>query len=213
MRFRRLLGIGLVLWMALPLAGQDAARPWPLPRAEEIALAESAGPAHLVKEATIYALEKEGFVVVRKGTNGFSCLVQRSIPGAQEPLCLDKEGTEAVLPRYLGQARLRAQGLSAEEVQRALADGFLSGKYHAPGRFVISYMLSCENWVPVSATRAIPYPPHVMFYIPNITNEDIGSNSRDPWMPFVVDEGSPHAIVIVRSGEDPAAPRCAQTKK
>lgn len=213
MKLSRLMGLGFVLFAVLPLVGQEEARAWPLPRAEEIALAESAGPANVVKDATIYALEKEGFVVVRKGTNGFSCLVQRSIPGAQEPLCLDKEGTEAVLPRYLGQARLRAQGMSPAEVQQKLAEGFLTGKYRAPGRTVVSYMLSCENWVPVSATRVIPYPPHVMFYIPNITNEAIGSNSQDPWMPFVVDEGSPHAIVIVRTGEDPSAPRCGKVQK
>lgn len=207
MKFRQLVMFILVLLCAAPLTGQEA-RKWPLPRAEEVALAESAGLAHIVQDATIYALEKEGFVVARKGTNGFSCLVQRSIPGAQEPLCLDKEGTEALLPRYLGLARLRAQGLSQAEVQRKLAEGFLSGKYRTPRRAVISYMLSCENWVPVSATQAIPYPPHIMFYVPNLTSADIGGNSQDPWMPFVVDEGSPHAIVIVRVGEDAKAPRC-----
>lgn len=213
MKLNKLIGAGLVLWMALPLAGQGAARAWPLPRAEEIALAESAGPAHLVTDATIYVMEKEGFVKARAGNNGFTCLVVRSVPGAQEPMCFDAEGTAALLPRILELARLRAQGKSAEEVQRALAGGFLSGKYRAPGRAVVSYMLSCENWVPVSATQVIPYPPHVMFYMPNITNEDIGSNSQDPWMPFVVDEGSPHAIVIVRTGEDPSAPRCAKAQK
>jgi hypothetical protein len=204
--------------MTLPLAGQvesktQGARAWPLPRAEEIALAESAGPTHLVKDATIYVLEKEGFVKARPGSNGFTCLVARSLSGSQEPMCFDAEGAATLLPRMLDLARLRAQGKKAEEVQRVLADGFLSGKYRAPKRVVVSYMLSCENWVPVSATQVIPYPPHVMFYIPNVTNADIGSNSQDPWMPFVVDEGSPYAIVIVRTGENPAAPRCAKAKK
>lgn len=206
MKFHPSVMFVLVLLCAMPLVGQEA-RPWPLPRAGEVALAESAGPVHIVKDATIYALEKEGFVVVRKGTNGFTCLVTRTVPGSQEPLCLDGEGTAALLPRYLDAARYRAQGLSPAEVKTKLAEGFLSGKYRAPRQAAFSYMLSCENWVPVSATEVIPYPPHVMFYVPYLTNADIGANFKDPWLPFVVDDG-PHAIVIVRVGEDSSAPRC-----
>ena len=193
-------------------AGQEA-KPAPgalLPEAEEIALAESAGPAHIAKDATIYVMKPEGFVVARRGTNGFTCLVGRSASGTQEPMCFDKEGAAALLPRILDAARLRAQGMSREEIRRKLADGFLTGKYRAPRRAVVSYMLSCENFVPVdeAGEQVIPYGPHVMFYIPNLTNADIGANFQDRFLPFVVDEGSPHAIVIVPVGEDPSAPRC-----
>jgi hypothetical protein len=45
-----------------------------------------------------------------------------------------------------------------------------------------------------------PFPPHVMFYAPNVTSSDIGT-TRDamrsaPWLPFVAYEG-PHGFIVV----------------
>jgi hypothetical protein len=50
-----------------------------LPRDVEMELASSALPAHLQEAATIYVLDpQKGFVVARKGTNGFHALVART---------------------------------------------------------------------------------------------------------------------------------------
>src|SRR5687768_7142048 len=50
-----------------------------LPRDVEMELASSALPAHLQEAATIYVLDPhKGFVVARKGTNGFHALVART---------------------------------------------------------------------------------------------------------------------------------------
>lgn len=211
----------LVGWLcagvALAVSGQPVAEgggvPPMMPREREITLAESAAPPHIAQEATIYALERNGYVVARKGSNGFHCLVVRSFPTSQEPLCLDQEGAASILPRYLDAAALRAQGLSREQVRQKIAEGFLTGKYRAPRRAGISYMLSCDNRVPADeeGKRIIPYPPHVMFFAPNVTNQDLGANFKDRWLPFVIDEGGPHAYIIVPVGEDPSAPRCPKS--
>ena len=205
--------VGMLAMSLLATTPQDSAAKIPdrLPRAQEVALAESAGPAHIVKDAAIYALEESGYVLVRKGTNGFSCLVLRSFPGSQEPECYDPEGTATILPRRIDESRYRAEGLSREEVAAKMAEGFASGKYRAPQRSGIVYMLSCQNYVPIDDTgsRIIHYQPHFMFYAPYLNDADIGGGSNDRWMPFMVAGGTPEALIIVPTGESADAPRCA----
>ena len=49
-----------------------------MPEAREIALARSAAPARVSRDATLLVLRRTGYVEVQKGTNGFVCLVLRS---------------------------------------------------------------------------------------------------------------------------------------
>ena len=66
-----------------------SANAWPLPellsRKKEVALALSAAPEHLRRGAAVYALEQNGFVKVRDGSNGFTCIVNRDHPLNQKP--------------------------------------------------------------------------------------------------------------------------------
>ena len=60
-------------------------------------------------------------------------------------------------------------------------------------------MLSTENITVVDAEKGIvaPYPPHVMFYGPYMTNADLGSDGNPHGPAFVAGEGTPHALIIV----------------
>jgi hypothetical protein len=49
-------------------------------RDDRIKLAESAAPAEISGKATVYLLERSGYVKVRDGTNGFACFVDRQTP-------------------------------------------------------------------------------------------------------------------------------------
>jgi hypothetical protein len=42
-----------------------------------------------------------------------------------------------------------------------------------------------------------PFPPHVMFYAPYVTNREIGSDGKPGGTTFIVGEGTPHALIIV----------------
>src|SRR5260370_496944 len=97
-----------------------AARPL-MDRAKEIALALSACPVGIASKAAVYALDKSGYVKVRDSQNGFTALVQHSLPTSQEPQCMDAEGTRTFLPRMLMVASLRAQGNSADEIKHSVA--------------------------------------------------------------------------------------------
>jgi hypothetical protein len=168
-------------------------------REQEIALALEAGPPAVAAKAGVYVLEKNGYVSARKSENGFVCIVEHRVPSAVEPQCLDAEGTKAILPRILLMGSLRAQGKPEAEIRQAVKAAFASGKLRAPGRPGVDYMLSPHNVVTVDEEKgvAVPFPPHLMFYAPRMTNADIGSDGTPTSPVFVVDERSPHALMIV----------------
>jgi hypothetical protein len=169
-------------------------------RQKEIALALSACPPFVASRAAVYVLDKSGYVKVRDSQDGFTAIVQHSLPTAQEPQCMDAEGTRTHLPRILKVAELRAQGKSREEIQRFVADAFAKGVFQPPIRPGVNYMLSTENLVPDEKGIVAPYPPHVMFYGPYLTNADIGSDGNQAGPAFLALGGTPHALIIVPVG-------------
>jgi hypothetical protein len=166
-------------------------------RDKEIALALSSCPAAVAGKAAVYVLEKSGYVKVRNSQNGFTAIVQHAMPTSSEPQCMDAEGARTLLPRMLKVAEWRAQGKSREEVDRLVADGFAKGLFQAPTKPGIDYMLSTENTVRDDQGNVIPFPPHLMFYAPYLTNADIGSDGKFTSAVFVAGEGTPQALIIV----------------
>lgn len=188
--------VGAAVGGALPVAAGQAGAP--MSKAEEMALAEGAGPPALAAEATLWVLGERGYEVAREGSNGASCLVSRDRVDTLEPICFDAEGTRAILPVYLERARLRAAGLD-DEIEGRIRAGFESGRFSAPSKPGIAYMLSEHNRV-FNGREVISYPPHIMVYAPYATNADIGADMSDPFLPWVLNEGDPHAYIIVVTG-------------
>jgi hypothetical protein len=193
-------------WSAQPAQPVSGQTPKLMDRDAEIALALSACPALVAKSAGVYVLEKSGYVKARESGNGFIAIVQHALPNSQDPQCMDAEGARTLLPRYLSVAELRAQGKTPEEIRRFVADAFAKGTFRAPARPGVDYMLSKQNLTPNSKGQVVPFPPHLMFYAPYLTNADLGLNAGlgsdgNPVGPaFVAAEGSPQALIIVPLG-------------
>jgi len=170
-----------VMLMAVPAAAQTPAThaAFPdhpmLPRDVEIELALNAAPKHLRDGATVLVFESTGYVKAREGTNAFTCVVSRR-GGDVFPVCWDAEGAKALLPIDLDDAKLRLAGASIAEIERQVADGFKSGKYRAPARTGVAYMLSPMRYRIDEQGKVTPSNPnpHVMFYGPGLTDADIG---------------------------------------
>ena len=171
----------------------------PEAREQEIALALEAGPAAVSAKAGVYVHDKDGYIKARASQNGFICLVDHRIPSAVEPQCMDAEGVKTFLPKYLLVASLRAKGKPEPEIRQAVKAGFASGRLKAPKRPGIIYMLSPHNVVTIDEVKgvAVPFPGHLMFYAPNMTSADVGSDGTPASPVFVVDEKTPHALMIV----------------
>jgi len=186
-------------------ANAVSAQPLPelLPREKEIALALSAAPEHLRNDAGVYVLERNGFVKVRDSANGFTCIVNRDHPLNWKPVCFDAEGTATILPKILRVGELLMRGKPMSEIDVEIAAGFRTGKYISPRRSGVAYMLSGDirNYNP-RTDKVESFPPHVMFYAPNLTNADLGITqealAKDPSLPFVAYQG-PHGFVIMVS--------------
>ncbi len=138
----------LGLTIQLGVSGSARAQSPPLlNRQKEIALALSACPAAVADKAAVYVLEKSGYVKVRNSQNGFTAIVERPLPNARAPQCMDAEGTRTFLPRFLKEAELRAEGNSPQEIKRFVVDAFAKGIFQPPARPGVDYMLSTENIV------------------------------------------------------------------
>ena len=211
----RIFLLGLAVGLALSTVA--AAQPAPnangqtplMDREKEVSLALSACPDAVASKAAVYVLEKSGYVKIRESQNGFTAIVQHALPTSQEPQCMDAEGTRTFLPRILKVAELRAEGKSPDEIKRFVADAFARGVFQPPSRPGVDYMLSTENLTPNAKGVVVPFPPHIMFYGPYLTNADLGVDGAvgpdgNPVAPaFVAGEGGPHALIIVPVGNHP----------
>jgi hypothetical protein len=173
-----------------------------LPREEKIKLAESAAPPELSGKAAVYVLERSGYVKVRDGDNGFSCFVDRQNLLNLEPTCFDAEGSATTLVTRLYVEQQRAQGRSEQQIKAELDQGYKSGKFRAPQKPGIVYMMSDQGYIFVeSVNRLVNLPAHLMFYVPYATDKDIGSPPAAANMPHLIRAGQPDAVVVVIPGQ------------
>jgi hypothetical protein len=182
-------------------AQSDSPKPaydFSLPREERIKLAESAAPPEISGKATVYLLERTGYVKVREGTNGFSCFVDRQTPLNMEPTCFDAEGSATTLLSRLYAEEQRAKGKNEEQIKAEVDQRYKSGKFRAPQKPGIVYMMSEHIYLSMPTTNQLVHaPPHLMFYAPYATDRDIGSPPSSPTMPHLIRAGQPDAVIIV----------------
>lgn len=195
--------LGFLNQAAMPKPAYD----FSLPREERIQLAESAAPPEISGKATVYVLERTGYVKVRDGSNGFSCFVDRQTPWNSEPTCFDAEGSATTLLTRIFAEDERAKGKSEDEIKAEIADGYKSGKFKAPSKPGIVYMMSNSIYLLISTNNTIVHaPPHLMFYAPYATDKDIGSPAPSISMPRILRAGQPDAYMIVIPGSHDSAP-------
>jgi hypothetical protein len=187
-----------------------------LPRELEIHLALSAAPPHLRAGATVYLLDPaKGYVLERKGTNGFTCYVERTDYTRESyrddfivPECQDPEGTRTIVPVEFEIERLRLEGrLNPSDLKQEIDRRFKSGTYHSPARPGVVYMLSPIARLyggPASNETFLMNMPHYMFFAPNLKAEDVGAAPPMGPYPYFINPG-PMAYIILNVGESEKA--------
>jgi hypothetical protein len=203
----------ILSWMALALPASALADDLvkhidaTTPRDEQMSLAMSAAPKEVAGDATVYILGAKGYEIAKQGSNGFNCLVDRDhMAGGVAPECYDVEGSRTLLTVILNTEKMRAAGASEDAIQKDIDTGYASGRYKAPAKSGIVYMLSANNYLYDPGSDSFKHiHGHLMFYAPYMTPKDLGYKSN-PTMPFLGDPGKPYAVMIVV----PAAPAGAQ---
>jgi hypothetical protein len=171
-----------------------------MPADLETDYALSALPPHLREGATVYLLDpKKGYYLARKGTNGFSAMVNRTqfdwidfVPDMFEAISYDSAGSEVYLKPFFDVASMRATGkYTPLQIKDTLVNRIKNGIYKPVSRVGISYMLSPIQRVHSDGSGMINTTmPHYMFFAPCVDNRDIGGG----WVPgghqpFVVNSG------------------------
>jgi hypothetical protein len=171
-----------------------------MPADLETDFALSALPPHLRDACTVYLLDPEkGYYIARQGTNGFSTFVNRTewewaefVQDTYGAISYDEEGTKTYMPVFLDVAKMRASGkYSPSQIRDIIIKGVKDGKYKAPSRTGVSYMLA-----PLLRTHPGPkgievvnmVMPHYMFYAPRVDNTDIGG-VWDAHSPYAINSG------------------------
>ena len=126
-------------WHAI---AQDAKAPYPSmapldqylmeDRGSEIALARSAAPESISRDAEVLVLGRHGYETAIKGTNGFVCMVERSWtapiddpgfwnPKGRAPICLNAPAARSYLPRTIKKTDLILAGRTKAQMVEAIA--------------------------------------------------------------------------------------------
>lgn len=208
---------GAVLLTAFALARLDAqaagagqtGRRTLLPREREIALARSAAPASVSGGARVLVLTDSGYVVGADGTTGVTCLVNRSWVESLEPECFDPEASASVMQAEIYRTEQYHRGRPKDLVEREVSDRLGDGRFRLPKRPALVYMMSsAQRLISDEGQPAGKWMPHLMLFVPYLTNTDLGLPDPPDMRAFAVnvsDSGKPWAtfVVPVRNFVDP----------
>lgn len=177
----------------------------------EIALARSAAPAAISDNATILALKPQGYETAVKGTNGFTCLVERSWmspfdspefwnPKLRGPICYNPPASRSILPYTLRRTKLALGGRSRAQILDEVRAASARKELSAPEPGAMSFMMSKDGYL---ADAVGHWHSHLMFHVPKADTASWGANL--PGSPVLFDNEhrevpEPETIFMVPMG-------------
>jgi hypothetical protein len=197
---------------------QDAKAPYPnmapieqymMERNAEIALARSAAPESISRDAEVMVLGPHGYETVVKGRNGFVCMVERSwTAGPDDPdfwnpklrgaICFNPPAARTYLPLTIKKTEsVLARGSKTRMVEEIKA-GFEKKELPTLESGAMCYMMSKQSYL---SDRDVHWHPHLMFFVPETDAATWGANL--PGSPILGDKASPDRLTVflVRVGK------------
>ena len=184
-----------VLGMAHQVIAQDATTPYPTmapmdqylmaDRDAEIALARSAAPDSISRDATILVLGRQGYETAVEGKNGFVCMVGRAWgapfdwaefwnPKVRAASCLNPQAARSILPIAYLRARMVMAGRSKAEMVSAVKAAYENKQLPDLESGAMDYMMSKSSYLTDEGDHNLP---HVMFYTHLKDGKDWGSGA------------------------------------
>jgi hypothetical protein len=170
---------------AAPVHAQNAIPEYPAPasldafryadQATEIAAARTAAPASIADHAEILTLGAKDYEVAVKGTNGFTCIVDRSWskpfedpefwnPKIRSPMCFNAAADRSVFPIYRQRTQWVLAGASKSEIAERTHTALTNKTLPTPEVGTFVFMMSKEGYI--SDTAPAHWHSHVMFLLP-----------------------------------------------
>src|SRR5713226_129957 len=176
--------LAVVLSAAWPEQAQDAKAPYPsmapieqylmANRNSEIALARSAAPESISRDAEVLVLGGHGYETAVKGKNGFVCIVQRSWtagiddpdfwnPKLRAPICFNLPAARSYVPLTIKKTELILAGRSKAQMFEDIKAAFDKKELPTLESGAMCYMMSKQGYL---SDRDGHWHPHLMFFVP-----------------------------------------------
>ena len=150
----------------------------------EVALARTAAPESISKDADVLVLDRHGYRTAIKGSNGFVCAVQRSWtagiddpdfwnPKLRAPICLNPPAVRSFLPRVVKRTQLVLAGKTKEQLSAAMKAAFEAKEIPAIEPEAMGFMLSKQGYL---GDQNGHWHPHIMIYVPQAEPTGWGAN-------------------------------------
>ncbi len=140
-------------------------------RAAEIALARSAAPESISRDAEVLVLGRHGFETAVKGTNGFVCIVGRSWTSAADadywdpkvrvPMCVNAAAARSYLLRVTKETEWGLAGRTPAQMTESITAAMARKELPAMEPGAMCYMLSKQGYGGDSSPH---WPSHLMFF-------------------------------------------------
>jgi len=162
---------------------QDAKAPYPsmapldqylMERNAEMALARSAAPESISRDAEVMVLGRDGYETAAKGKNGFVCMVQRSWtariddpdfwnPKLRAAICFNPPASRTYLPNTIKRTELVLAGRSKAQMFEGIKVAFDKKELPALESGAMCFMMSKQSYL---SDRDPHWHPHLMFFVP-----------------------------------------------
>jgi len=162
---------------------QDTKSPYPtmapieqyrMDRNAEIALARTAAPPSISRDAEILVLGQKNFETAVQGKNGFVCAVGRAFAGPlnnpeywspknRSPICYNPPAVRSLLPYAMKQTGMALAGASRVQITDAIRTAVAKKELGAPESGSMAYMMSKGAYL---TDRGGHNLAHLMFELP-----------------------------------------------
>jgi hypothetical protein len=160
-------------------------------RQTEIALARSAAPPSVSNNATILVLTSHGYETAVRGSNGFTCFVERSWMKhfddpqfwnwhGRAPVCDNPAASNSILPYTIFRTNLVLKGASKAQIFDGVKAAVAANQLPALEPGSMAYMMSKQQYLtdldPANGATTTSWHPHVMFFAPIRDSADDGAS-------------------------------------
>ncbi|HEV3311926.1 MAG TPA: hypothetical protein VG815_15555 [Chloroflexota bacterium] len=143
-------------------------------RDAEIALARTAAPASISRDAEILVLGQKNYETAVKGTNGYLCVVGRAFAGPlnnpefwspknRSPVCWNPPAVRSLWPYAVKETGMALAGASKAQIVEAIKTAVAKKELGVPETGSMAYMMSKEAYL---TDRGDHNLAHVMFELP-----------------------------------------------
>ena len=152
-------------------------------RDAEIALARTAAPESIARDASVMVLGRQGFETAVKGTNGFVCIVGRGWTSAADPdfwnpkvrvpMCVNAAAARSYLVRVTKETEWGLEGRTLAQMTESIAAAIAHKELPPMEPGALCYMMGKQGY----GGDVLPHwPAHLMFFYSDTDPATWGAN-------------------------------------